>query len=271
MIKTNNIIMNFGSHTVLNDISFHVQAGENFGIIGPNGSGKSTLLDILSGVKTPTSGKVYFQEKQVKKYSRKQLARSLAVLQQQALPLVGFTVREVIEMGRFPFQNWFGEEKENITPFIDHILENMHLQALSERTIEQLSGGERQRVALAKVMAQSPKLLMLDEPTTYLDIGHQIHLLNEIKRWQQEQQMTIVNVLHDLNLASLYCDRLLLLNEGKVVDLGTPREIITQSNIEKVYGIRPLIIEHPKAKVPQIILENEEKNVSIRASKVIYF
>src|SRR5699024_6476789 len=145
----------------------------------------------------------------------------------------------------------------DVDMLIDSILEKMNLTALSERKLEQLSGGERQRVALAKTMAQSPRLLMLDEPTTYLDIGHQIHLMDRIQDWKIEDEMTVIAVLHDLNLAALYCDRILLLDEGKVIASGTPNEIIQEELIEYVYGVRPIIISHPKNNLPQILLGGE--------------
>src|SRR5699024_975418 len=175
-------------------------------------------------------------------------------------PLIGFTVREVVEMGRFPYQSWLGNDPIDVDLMIDSVLEKMNLSKLSDRPLEQLSGGARQRVALAKTMAQSPTLLMLDEPTTYLDIGHQIHLMDSISSWKADADMTVLAVLHDLNLAALYCDRLLLLQEGKIVAIGTPEEIITEYYIEQVYGIRPTIIEHPEVNVPQIILKSGQKH-----------
>lgn len=247
----------FSGKSVLEEVSFYVKRGESLGIIGPNGSGKSTLLKLLSGVESSTSGRIELNGKIIEKYTRKELAKWLAVLQQESLPPVGFTVREVIEMGRFPFQNWMGEEKTEIEPLIDSILDKMELTDLSNRHLENLSGGERQRVALGKTMAQQPKLLMLDEPTTYLDIGHQVLLMDRIREWQQEDDLTIIAVLHDLNIAALYCDRLLMLHKGKVVEVGKPEQIIRADLIEQVYGTTPVVIEHPVYRLPQIILQGE--------------
>lgn len=250
----------FSNKQILKDINFSVQSGEALGIIGPNGSGKTTLLSLLSGVEKIDSGSVSFQGKNLKKYSGKELAKSVAVLQQEALPAIGFTVRQVVEMGRFPFQDWFGNEKEDSKQFVDHVLEKMSLTSFADRELNQLSGGERQRVALAKIMVQEPTLIMLDEPTTYLDIGHQIHLMDQIRAWQKETNLTVISVLHDLNLAALYCERLLLLDQGEIVKIGTPEEIIQADLIEQVYGTYPVILEHPIAKVPQIILQGKEAN-----------
>lgn len=247
----------FEDKSVLEDISFSVKRGECFGIIGPNGSGKSTLLKLLSGVERSTAGRIELNEKLIEQYTRKELAKWLAVLQQESLPPIGFTVREVIEMGRFPFQNWLGEEKQEIKPLVDSIIDKMGLTDLSDRHLETISGGERQRVALGKTMAQQPKLLMLDEPTTYLDIGHQVLLMDQIREWQLEDDMTVIAVLHDLNLAALYCDRLLLLHKGRVVEIGTPEHIIRTDLIEQVYGTTPIVMEHPIYGLPQIILQGE--------------
>src|SRR5699024_208863 len=208
--------------------------GEHLGIIGPNGSGKSTLISLLSGIDPPAEGHVYLNGKSIEKHPRKELAKWLAVLQQEALPPIGFSVQEVVEMGRFSFQNWLGEEKEDREVFIDSILKRMDLTHLAKHELHQISGGERQRVALAKMMAQEPTLLMLDEPTTYLDIGNQIQLMDEIRMWQRKENLTVISVLHDLNLAAIYCDRLLLLHEGQVEGIGTPKEIMQVDRIEKV-------------------------------------
>ena len=256
IIQAENVHMVYEGRTVLDEISFSVRRGECLGIIGPNGSGKSTLLKLLSGIEDVTSGRINVNGKPIRKYPRKELAKWLAVLQQESLPPVGFTVREVVEMGRYPFQNWLGQEKDEYQSLIDTILEKMGLSHLSDRHLEQLSGGERQRVALGKTMAQKPKLLMLDEPTTYLDIGHQIHLMDRIREWQLDEKMTVIAVLHDLNLAALYCDRLLLLHNGRVIKEGPPEGILQAGLIEQVYGTSPAVLWHPVYHVPQIILQS---------------
>lgn len=257
IIEVDSLSKRFDNQSVLEEISFSVKRGECLGIIGPNGSGKSTLLKLLSGVESKSAGKIEIRGKQIEQYTRKDLAKWLAVLQQESLPSIGFTVREVIEMGRFPFQNWLGEETTDIERLMDSILDKMGLNELSDRHLENLSGGERQRVALGKTMAQQPKLLMLDEPTTYLDIGHQILLMDRIREWQLEDDLTVISVLHDLNLAALYCDRLLLLHNGRVVAIGSPEDIIRTDLIEEVYGTSPIVMQHPVYGLPQIILQGE--------------
>lgn len=255
MITVEGLSQSFQNQKVLNEVSFEVGQGEFFGIIGPNGSGKSTLLRLISGMDPVNQGHVCLKGNKVSTYSRKDLAKWLAVLQQDALPPVGFTVREVVEMGRYPFQNWMGEDTGDADGLIDAILAKLELNGLVDRTIERLSGGERQRVALAKVMAQQPSLLMLDEPTTFLDIGYQVQMMDYIRSWQQESHLTIVAVLHDLNLAAQYCTRLMIVHEGRVTAVGTPQEIITSERIAEVYGTEPIILKHPVSDVPQILLQ----------------
>jgi iron complex transport system ATP-binding protein len=247
---------------VLADISFAVEQGECFGIIGPNGSGKSTLLKLLSGVDLPTAGSVWLDGRVAHTYPRKQLARWVAVLQQDALPLLGFTVREVISMGRYPFQNWLGDEMSDTEKLIDRIMDRLQLREFENRAVDNLSGGERHRVALGKVMAQQPRLLLLDEPTTFLDIGYQVQMMEWIRRWQQEEDLTVVAVLHDLNLAAQYCGRLLLMQEGRIVHIGRPEEVIQGELLERVYGTQPIVLEHPVSGVPQILLQAVKKNRS---------
>jgi iron complex transport system ATP-binding protein len=255
MIHVEQLYKSYNEDLILNNLKFSVNKGEFFGILGPNGSGKSTLLKLLSGVEKPDSGHIRLDGRPVEQYTRKQLSCKIAVLQQEALPPVNFTVREVVEMGRFPYQNWMGKEKDGHDHLIDSILEQLGLTELQERSLLHLSGGERQRVALGKVMAQQPQLLLLDEPTTYLDIGYQIQMMDHIKAWQNEANITVIAVLHELNLASIYCDRMLLIHQGQVVRVGTPLDILQAEQIQQVYGTLPIIVEHPVHALPQIILQ----------------
>ena len=240
---------------VLNDISYAFQMNRMYGIIGPNGVGKSTLLHILSGVDAPSGGEVSLDGRPMPVIPRKTLARRLAVLQQGGLPPVGFTVREVVAMGRYPHQNWLGGEENDPEPIIDEALDAMGLAKLQHRRLHQLSGGERQRVALAKLMAQQPDILLLDEPTTYLDIGYQISLLDRVRAWQQEKRLLVIAVLHDLNLAAMYCDELIALHKGSIAAAGTPEEVMTPAILEQMYKTRITIIRHPESGAPQLMLQ----------------
>ncbi|BBH19963.1 ABC transporter ATP-binding protein [Paenibacillus baekrokdamisoli] len=254
MIEVRGLVKEINGNPILNDLSFILEPGSMYGIIGPNGVGKSTLLHLLSGVDKPTSGEVLLEGRVASSYNRKEVAKWVAVLQQGGLGSVGFTVREVVAMGRYPFQNWMGEEKADQSSIIDEALQAMGLTELQERRMDQLSGGERQRVALAKVMVQEPRLLLLDEPTTFLDIGFQVQLLDIVKGWQRERKMTVVAVLHDLNLAAHYCDKLLVLHEGHIEAFASAVDIIEPQLIERVFGARTIILTHPETGVPQLLL-----------------
>ncbi|GAB2717340.1 ABC transporter ATP-binding protein [Paenibacillus thermoaerophilus] len=243
-----------GGKTILRDISFDVYPGERLGVIGPNGSGKSTLLRLLSGHEPPSNGTVELLGRPIREYPRKRLARMLAVLQQEALPPVAYRVRETVGMGRFPHQNWLGGSDAAGEFAIDHAIRRLHLEHLQDRPLEKLSGGERQRVALAKAMAQEPQFVLLDEPTTYLDYGHQLALMDSLLEWQAERRLTIAAVLHDLNLAALYCDRLLVLHRGEAVACGRPEEVLDGELLRRVYGMEADVFPHPHTGRPQVLL-----------------
>ncbi|MEO3943845.1 ABC transporter ATP-binding protein [Gorillibacterium sp. CAU 1737] len=258
MIAGKDLSLRLGEKPVLRQVSLTVEAGCFYGIIGPNGGGKSTLLRLLSGVLAPDSGSVQIEGREATDYPRKELARKLAALPQEGVDAPGFTVREVLLMGRYPYQGWFGTEENDPTPLLEQVMERLALHELADREIDALSGGERQRVALGKTMLQEPRILLLDEPTTFLDIGHQVELMDYIREWQSAsaQPLTVVAVLHDLNLAAQYCDRLLLLNQGIAEGEGTPQELLEADRIERVYGTRPLVLPHPVSGVPQLLLSS---------------
>lgn len=270
MIEVNGLTVNAGGRRILDGIAFRLEAGGLYGIIGPNGAGKSTLLAAISGVRRIDGGDVKVFGRPVASIPRRKLARRLAVLQQEALPGTAFTVREVTSMGRYPYQNWFGGRDEAGEALIDRVLETLGLSAYAHRRLGALSGGERQRVALAKVMVQDPELLLLDEPTTYLDIGYQIHLLDLVRDWQRSEGRTAVAVLHDLNLAAQYCDRLLVLHEGRLAAEGAPSEVLTAETIRRVFGVDPVVLPHPVSGAPQLLLKpglREEEPAEVRAAE----
>jgi len=227
MIEASGLSIAAGGRRILDNITFRLESGGLYGVIGPNGAGKSTLLAAISGVRRSDEGSVRLFGRSVASWPRRALARRLAVLQQEPLPRTAFTVREVVLMGRYPYQNWFGGSDGEGEALVERVLETLGLKEHAERRLDTLSGGERQRVALAKAMAQDPELLLLDEPTTYLDIGYQIHLLDLVREWQRSGGRTVVAVLHDLNLAAQYCDRLLVLREGRLA-AGRPAPALLQ-------------------------------------------
>ncbi|MBO8172341.1 MAG: ABC transporter ATP-binding protein [Bacillaceae bacterium] len=256
MLEARKIGKKWGEEWVLQDIRFSVKPGECLGIIGPNGSGKSTLLKVLSGAEKPDTGEVLLDHKPIRNYSNRKLAMKMAVLPQEGLQPYPVTVYDTIMMGRYPYLKWYQHESGEDRRVVQDILEETSLTGLAYKTLDQLSGGERQRVAIARAMAQQPEIMMLDEPTTYLDIGYQLSILNGLKSWQRKKSATLIIVLHDLNLAVQYCDRILLMEKGRVYKWGSGRDVMDASTLQKIYGVRPVVIEHPDLKVPQIILQS---------------
>jgi len=239
---------------ILKNITFSVKMGTMFGIIGPNGSGKSTLLRALTGILPVFNGRIFFKDKELKSYSRKEIARQIAVVEQEGTPPLAYTVEDVVAMGRYPWLNAFSSPLERDRQVIEDILASLNLKSLCHRPLSALSGGERQRVSLARALAQEPEVLILDEPTTYLDIGNQLQVMEYIRHWHQIHQLTVIMVLHDLNLTSQYCEEILLLNEGQVHTWGPSTNVLNVANIEEVYHTSLLTIEHPTLGVPQFLL-----------------
>ncbi|WP_145025832.1 ABC transporter ATP-binding protein [Paenibacillus sp. Y412MC10] len=261
MIEIREAGKQYGGITALHGLNWSVQEGEWWGIIGPNGSGKSTLLQLVSGVEKASSGEVLIHGKPASAYNRKILSRMMAVLQQDGLPPVHYPVREVLEMGRYPYQDWLGrDEGGNSDALIESIMEKLQLHELADRPLDELSGGQRQRVALGKVMAQEPRILLLDEPTTYLDIRYQHQFMELVAQWRKEEGITVVAVLHDLNLAAQFCDKLLVLRDGQAVGMGTPEDILTEETIRLVYGIEPVIVPHPVSGIPQVLVTRQRED-----------
>ncbi len=256
ILKVHNLSFGYDvERTVLNNISFELYAGESLGIIGPNGSGKTTLLKLLTGILPIQAGTVELFAKPLDSYTKRDLAKLFAVVEQEGMREQAFTVEEIVTMGRYPWKKPLSSLTEYDYKIIEEAIRTFELDEWRDKTVANLSGGERQLVSLGRVMVQEPQILFLDEPTTYLDIGNQLLLMHHVRNWQQEQDLTIMMVLHDLNLVAQYCDRLLLLNQaGVIAAMGTVAEVMTATNIEEAYGIKPIMIKHPATGVPQIIV-----------------
>jgi iron complex transport system ATP-binding protein len=261
MLTARRLGKKIGSRWILRGIDLTVTHGEMVGILGPNGSGKSTLIRLLTGEWTADEGEVWLDGQPVKRYSHKARARKVAVLTQETMREIAFTVREVVQMGRHPYQGRWPWATEADRQVVEKVMEETGLLPLGERLVPSLSGGERQRVAIARTMAQEPLLLVLDEPTTYLDIHHQLTILDLLKKWQHECGLTLVVVLHDLNLAAQYCDRLLFLKKGQAVKIGPVKEVLGERLIEEVYGVKTIIVPHPEMGVPQVFLQPRYTNL----------
>lgn len=235
----------YNSTPVLRDISLELRRGCCYGILGPNGSGKTTLLDLLGGLQAPQSGSIAFQGRPLNAWPKKQLARLLALVPQDFMVRFGFSVREVVEMGLHPHLHRFAAPNEAEQALIDEALEVTGIAALANRPVTRLSGGEKQRVAVARALAQKPAVLLLDEATSNLDIHHSLEILHLIRDRFDRQGMQVVAVMHDLNLASFFCDQLVFLKEGQIVCQGPTNEVLTPDNIEAVYGVEAEVRPNP--------------------------
>ena len=226
-----------GGRLLVDGISVTPPPGAMVGLLGPNGSGKSTLLRLLSGVLAPTSGVVRLDGRPLPEYGRRPLARRVAVVEQQAGTQVELTVGDVVRLGRVPHRRPWSAATHTDEAAVSRALERTGLAERTEQSWHTLSGGERQRVQIARALAQEPRELLLDEPTNHLDIQHQLGLLSLVA----ELPVTSVIALHDLNLAAMHCDRLIVLREGRVEATGTPAEVITERLIAEVYGVRAAV------------------------------
>ena len=228
----------YGRRAVLHEVSLAVAAGELVGVIGPNGSGKTTLLRLLAGALAPDAGSVRLDGQPLAGYRRRALARRLAVVPQDATVDFPFTALEVVLMGRAAHLPAFGFPRAGDLAIARAAMARLDVGGLEDRPLDRLSGGERQRVLLARALAQEPQVLLLDEPTTHLDLRHQTQLHDVVHDLRRERGLATVSVLHDLNLAAMYCDRLLLLAAGRAVATGPPAEVLTVERLEAAYATR---------------------------------
>ncbi len=239
---------------VLHNVDLSVRAGEMVGLLGPNGSGKTTLIKLASGVLRPNQGEVRHDGLNLRQLKRRDIARSVAVVPQQFSVPFAFITSEVVTLGRIPFLKPFAEESEVDRQSVSNALELVGIGGLKQRRFDELSGGERQKVILAMALAQQPKLLLLDEPTVHLDITHQVEILELVRELNVEQGITVIAAMHDLNLAALYFDRLVLLKEGRVWADGTPAQVLTEETIRDVFAASVRVEQHPVAGVPHIVV-----------------
>lgn len=253
-LSVEGIQVSYGARPVLNRIDLVVPRGQLLGILGPNGSGKSTLLKVIGKTLKPRLGRVILQERDLTRLAAREVAREMAVVGQENPMDFPFTVREVVSMGRFPHLGRFQKEGPGDKSRVDQSLFLTRTGHLAERRITELSGGEKQRAVIARALAQEPRVLLLDEPTSHLDINHQVEILEIVRRLNRDQEVTVIMALHDLNLASEYCDQLLLLQAGQIFAAGTPDEVITRENVAQVYGNQVLVRPHPLNQRPQVLL-----------------
>ena len=241
-IKTENINVTLEKNNILKGINIEVDNKEFVGIIGPNGSGKSTLLKCIYRILKPSEGVIKLDGIDMKNISIKESSKKLSVLSQHNNYNFDFTVKEIVLMGRAPYKKFMERDNKEDYDIVNDALEKIDMLEFKDRSFQSLSGGEQQRVILARALAQKPKCLILDEPTNHLDIKYQLSLLNIVK----SLNLTIISAIHDLNIASMYCDRLFVMKNGRIVGMGTPQEVLTKEFIKEIYDIDVEIVYDSK-------------------------
>ncbi len=246
LLETQNLTGGYTAKPIVHEITLALEIGEWLSLVGANGSGKSTLLKLFSRLLKPQQGTVLLDGKAIHSQPASIVAQKLALLPQQQTIPGGLTVRQLVSLGRTPHQPWWQWELDSEDRNkVEMALQLTRMDGLRDRLIEELSGGERQRAFLALALAQDPQVLLLDEPTTYLDIRYQLELLELLKQLNQQHGLTIITVLHDVNLAARYSSRLALLYQGRIFALGKPEDILTPRNLADVLGVEVVILETP--------------------------
>jgi iron complex transport system ATP-binding protein len=246
--------LGYDHHPVLKDITFKATPGQFVGLIGPNGSGKSTIIKTLSHVVEPFAGEVLVDGRNLKDIPRRELACLVGVVPQLPLLPSTFTAFEIVLMGRNPHLKLFQSESQADWAITREAMEKTGTLPLANRHVNELSGGEIQSLLIARVLVQETSAILLDEPTANLDIGRQMDMLGLIKNLCREKKITALAALHDLNLAAQYCDHLLLIDDTGIYAQGTPQEVITDANIQQVYGVENCVFKHPVNGLPTVIL-----------------
>ncbi len=232
-LKVEKLTYDIGGTRILKDITFDVEENTFVGVIGPNGSGKSTMLKSIYGVNKPSGGNIYFEGEDLLKISSKDRAKKIAVLAQESGGQFDFSVQQVVEMGRYPHKNTLENYSKHDLEIVDRVLYEMKLDNYRERSFNTLSGGEKQRVLIARLLVQESKFIILDEPTNHLDIGHQIEIMNIIKK----MGVTVLSAIHDMNMAAIYCDKLVIMKKGEVITQGSVEETLTSEMLKDLFNV----------------------------------
>ncbi len=258
MLEIKNLTCGYTTKSILHDIEFKAEDGEFYGIIGPNGSGKTTFLRTISRILKPRKGAVLLDQQDIRKMGLKELARKMAFVP-QSLEISRLTVEEFVLLGRIPYFSGlqFIESKEDYLK-ARQSMELTDVLHLKDVFIDQISGGERQLALIARALTQEPRLLLLDEPTSHLDISHQVKILDLLRRLNKELKITVMMVLHDLNLASEYCHKLVLINQGRIHRIGSPQEVLDYRIIEDVYKTIVVVENNPVSNKPYVLIVSEE-------------
>ncbi len=234
-LKVKNVEFSYARVPILRDVCIELAASEMLGVVGPNGAGKSTLLRCIDRILNPQKGRILLDEQDIMEMSRLELAKKVGYVPQSVSQVFPATVFDTVLMGRRPHLGWRSSEKD--TAMVLEMLQLLNIEDLAMRDINELSGGQQQKVFIARALTQEPDVLLLDEPTSNLDIRHQLEVMGIIKSIVIEKQISAIMAIHDLNLASRYADRIVMMNSGEIFSAGTPASVLTPANIKRVYGV----------------------------------
>ena len=249
-ISTKNLNISYGNLDIVKDLNLDIPKGKITTIIGSNGCGKSTILKTIARIIQAKSGDIFVNNINIKEQSPKDLAKVMAVLPQSPQAPSGLTVEELIAYGRFPHQKGFGKMRKEDEDIVTWALKSTGIEEFRERPMEALSGGQRQRAWIAMALAQQTEILILDEPTTYLDLAHQLEILQLLEELNRNQGTTIVMVIHELNNAARFADHMIGVKKGKVICQGTSHEVMTKENLRELFNIDAEIVEDPRNNKP---------------------
>jgi len=247
------ISMGYDDKLIIENMTVSIPKGKFSVLIGPNGCGKSTLLKSFARLLGPKSGAILLDGKSIHDIPTKQLAREVGLLPQSPIVPAGITVADLVARGRFPYQNLFGGMTKKDYEAVAYAMDALGVTELKDKPVESLSGGQRQRVWIALALAQDTDILLLDEPTTYLDIAYQVEILDCIAKLNKEKNVTVVAILHDINLSIRYADHIFAMKKGRLIASGEPKEIITPELMRRVYGMESTILMDPESGAPYVI------------------
>jgi iron complex transport system ATP-binding protein len=253
LFKVEQVVAGYDHKTVIQDVSLVVPSGKISVIIGANGCGKSTLLKTMARLIKPSSGQIILDGKPISQFPPKQLARILGLLPQSPVIPEGITVADLVGRGRFPHQAWLSGWTKKDYEAVAEAMEFMNIIEFANHPIDELSGGQRQRVWIAMALAQQTDILLLDEPTTFLDITYQIEILDLLTDLNRKHGTTIIMVLHDINLSARYADHIFALHKGRLVAEGEPSKVITSTLIKEIFGLDCIVIEDPLSGSPMVV------------------
>ena len=245
MLSTRGLTIKINNKIILNDINLDFKPGKRTAIIGPNGCGKSTLLKTISGLSRNYKGDIFLDSQNIKNWSRKKIAKKMAILPQGATTPNDLTVKELVSYGRFPYRSLFkSSDNQNDKDIIENAMAKTKVDKFASRLVSTLSGGERQRTWIAMALAQQPQILLLDEPTTYLDIAHQLEVMQIVTELNKKENMTIIMVLHDINHARMYADDIVIIKDKQVFAQGSPQNTLNPDNLANVFGVKADIYQN---------------------------